>query len=265
MWMSTECSKQCGASALEASVAVVPVLLVCLLGLELVHAHQVKQLASLALHEAGREASVSGAEHKRVNQAFARAFAPRFAPAGQAGNASQRQDATIGRYQRLYALPLWQLELTDIKSWGTQPHIFRAVELELLYLHEPLQPWLRKVLKQSVRWLSASPSGLTAKAQQQGLIAMRLTRRAVIHSNSAQRPQSTSTPKVRQTTIPDLQRSDSSVKRHQPETQTQASAFGPKDQLGSIAESVGPTKALTVVPLKPEKEDLCGVLLCCAP
>ncbi len=234
----------------------VPVLLVCLLGVELVHAHQVKQLASLALQEAGRVASVTGADHSQVNRAFAQALVPRFATAGRAANASDRQYTTLARYRLTYALPLWQLKLTDAKGLNAQPHAFRAVQLDLIYLHEPLQPWLRHILKQSTRWLSASSNGLIIQAQQQGLIAMQLSRKAVIHSNGVhQRPKPLpedipqSRGEVVQTVTLAPTRSDSRV----------------KDQFGSVAESVGPTKALTLVPLKPEKEDLCGVLLCCAP
>lgn len=302
--MSTECSRQQGASALEASFAVVPVLLVCLLGLELVHAHQVKQLASLALHEAGRLASVTGADHKQVNRAFARALAPRFAPNGQTAHASERQDATLARYRHTYALPLWQLVVTDVRGLSPQPHAFRAVQLDLIYLHEPLQTWLRQLLKQSARWQNANPNGLISRAQQQGLVAMRLSRKAVIHSNgvhqhpksllenipqqaqqnmnerqvpstqqglspwqpSTQRPQLETSPQDRRPQAPDRQHSDS--KSEIVETATLApNRFDsrPTVQLDTIAKSVAPTKASTLVPLKPEKEDLCGVLLCCAP
>ena len=301
--MSTECSRQQGTSAVEASFAVVPVLLVCLLGIELVHAHQIKQLASLALHEAGRVASVAGADHKQVNRAFGQALAPRFAPASQVANTSERQDATLARYRQTYALPLWQLEVTDVRGLSAQPHAFRAVQLDLIYLHEPLQSWLRQLLKQSARWQSANPNGLISRAQGQGLVAMRLSRKAVIHSNgvhqhpksllenipqqaqqdmnerqvpstqqglspwqpSTQRPQLETPPQDRRTKMADRQDSDSGIQGHQLETQTQARTSGPKVRLDSLAESVGPPKALSLVPLKPEKEDLCGVLLCCAP
>lgn len=278
MWISNENSKQRGASALEASLAVVPVLLVCLLGVELVHAHQVKQLASLALQEAGRVASVTGANHNQVNQAFAQALAPRFATAGRAANASVRQAATLARYRRVYAVPLWQLKLTDVKGLSAQPHAFQAVQLDLIYLHEPLQPWLRHILKQSTRWLSTSPNGLIVQAQQQGLVAMQLSRKAVIHSNGVhqrpkpfpedipQPPQPTPPSKNMRTAVPFIESTDSRGETVQTATLASTrSDAGLKDRFGSTAESVGPTKTLTLVPLKPEKEDLCGVLLCCAP
>ena len=67
MRMWTKLSQQRGASALEASLAIVPVLLVCLLGIELVNANQSKQLISLALQEAGRTASIVAAPHSVAN------------------------------------------------------------------------------------------------------------------------------------------------------------------------------------------------------
>ena len=302
--MSTECSRQQGASALEASVAVVPVLLVCLLGIELVHAHQVKQLASLALLEAGRVASVTGADHKQVNRAFARALAPRFAPDGQAAHASKRQDATLARYRHTYALPLWQLKVTDVQGLSAQPHVFRAVQLDLIYLHEPLQSWLRQILKQSALWQSVNPNSLIAQAHRQGLVAMRLSRKAVIHSNgvhqypnslfedSPQQPQQDMhekqisserlglnlwqphaqgpqpAPPSQNMWAEEPFRQRSNFRGEIAQTATLAPARSdsrPKDQIDSSAKSVAPTKALTLAPLKPEEENLCGVLLCCAP
>lgn len=269
MWMSTEYSRQRGASALEASFAVVPVLLVCALGIELVHAHQVKQLASLALHEAGRVASITEADPKQVNRAFAQALAPRFAPASRAANASGRQDATLARYRRTYALPLWQLNLVNLKELSAQPHAFRAVQLDLIYLHEPLQPWLRQVLKQSARWQSVSPNGLIARAQQQGLVAMQLSRRAVIHSNGVRQRPKSSLEAIAQQPQQDMNgrqvsRGLQGLNLAQLHAQGQQPA-PPKDRLDSIAKSAGPAKVLNLIPLKPEEEELCGVLLCCAP
>jgi hypothetical protein len=201
-------------------------------------------------------------------------------------------------------LPLWQLEVTDIQGLSAQPHAFHAVQLDLIYLHEPLQPWLRHILKQSARWQSATPNGLITRAQRQGLVAIRLSRRAVIHSNGVHQhpkslledslqqlqrdmnerqvssmhqglrawqphthgPRPTPPPPDRRAKVPDRQLSDS--RGGIVETATLAptkSDSRPTDRLDSIAKSIAPTKALTLVPIKPEEEDLCGVLLCCAP
>ena len=294
MRISTDYSKQRGVSALETSFAVVPVLLVCMLGLEFVHAHQTKQLVSLALHEAARTASVTAADHQKVERAFALALSPLFTPAGQHFSPLARQEATLTRYQRLYALPLWQLERTEVDVLGARPNEYRVVQLDLIYLHEPLQSWLRKVLQQSARWLSTGANGLTAQAQRQGLIALRLSRRAVVHSDSVQpRPtpvlegtlqqpqqglderelpmqglQPRPTSQDVATSIPFSQRSEARAKTLQTATLAQTAADSrPKAQRNSIAGETGPSKTSSLVPLRQEaeKEDLCGVLLCCLP
>ncbi|MEI8399921.1 MAG: hypothetical protein WCG12_03860 [Alcaligenaceae bacterium] len=253
MRISTELSKQRGTSALEASLAVIPVLLVCLVGLELVHAHQSKHLVSLALQEAGRQASVTAADRHKVERAFALALSPLFTSVGRHATPQDRQQAISARYRRLYALPVWQLELTEVDVRDARSHEYRAVQLELLYLHEPLQSWLRKVLQQSARWLSVSPDGLTAKAQQQGLVVMRLSRRAVIHASAVQRTPNSwlkGTGQLQQQTLHKRQNLDSRL----------------NDGLDSIAErpDLAKTSNLGLFQQESEQQGLCGVLLCCA-
>jgi len=296
MWISSEYSKQRGASALETSFAVVPVLLVGMLGLEFVHAHQTKQLVSLALHEAARTASVTVADRNKVERAFALSLSPLFTPAGEHFSPLDRQEATQTRYRRLYALPLWQIERTEVNVWGERPHEHRAVQLDLIYLHEPLQSWLRKVLQQSARWLSTSPNGLIAKAQQQGLVPMRLSRKAVIHAgavqhaqqsllkNTEQPPQQTLNkrqslmqglrpppePVLRDMwpSIPAGQDSDTELRIRQREAPEQTMpASRPQDELDSTAERASRIKTSTLVPFKQrlKQQELCGVLLCCLP
>ena len=266
MRISTEFSKQRGTSALEASLAVIPVLLLCLMGLELVYAHQSKQLASLALQEAGRQASVTAADHPQVERAFALALSPLFTPAGQHANPQARQKATIERYRRLYDLPLWQLELSEVDVWDAKPHEYRAVQLDLLYLHEPVHSWVRKALQQSAGWLSASPNGLTVKAQQQGLVAMRMSRRVVIHASTLEHTPKSWPKKTEQQPqqglngrLPLVQELQAAPTPHNVRTSTLFS-----QRSDSWGKNFQPA---TLVPLKQEseKEDLCGVLLCCLP
>lgn len=258
MQIPTKHSKQRGATALEASLALVPVLLVCLLGVELVHAHQSKQLVSLALQEAGRKASISATYRDKVNQAFAQALVPLFVPAGQYTTALARLEATMARYERLYALPLWQLELTELNSQGAHPHHHRALQLDLVYLYEPRQSWLRQALKQSARWLGARPNGLAAKAQQQGLLAIPLRRRVVLHAGEAKH----GTPEVldgtQQTPVQALNPRQA-LAQARPESR-------PTAGLNSFKRYVDPAKASHLSSLRPtfEKDNLCGVLLCCA-
>ncbi len=258
MRISTEYFKQRGASALEASLVIVPVLLVCLLGIELVHAHQSKQLLSLALQEAGRTASITAADHYKVNQTFTQAFAPVFMPAGQYASALARLEATIARYERLYALPLWQLKLTELTGQGVPSHGRQTMQLDLIYLHEPRHSWLRHALRQSARWLSAQSNGLATKARQQGLVPMSLSRRVVLHASETKH---------------------GSKKVHEGGKQTSAHQFNLQQTLAqtravsthkaglySATEQTQPAKHSTLGSLQQtlNKDNLCGVLLCCA-
>lgn len=266
MRMSTEYFKQRGASALEASLAIVPVLLVCMLGLELVHAQQSKQLVSLALQEAGRSASVTAADRDKVNQAFAQALAPLFMPPGHYTSALARLEATIARYERLYALPLWQLELTELTGQGAHPHGRRAMQLDLIYLHEPRLSWLRQALGQSARWLSTQPDGLAAKARQQGLVAMPLSRRVVLHASEAQHGSKRLFAGVKQTSAHPFNLQQTLTQTlTQAITQTRA-ASTPTGRFYSTTEQTQPPKHSTLGAVQQtlDKDDLCGVLLCCA-
>jgi hypothetical protein len=266
MRISTEDSKQRGASALEASFAMIPVCLACLLGVELVHAHQSKQLVSLALHEAGRQASVTAADPDQVERAFARALSPLFTPAGRHASPHKRQEATIARYAQLYGLPLWQLALNDVEVGSLKSPEYRSVQLDLIYLHEPLHAWLRQVLGQSARWLKAKPFGLAAHAQQQGLVAIRLSRRVMLHASE-----------VKQSS-----KSLSENATQQPEQALdglQTRGYGPpppeprlilqraETALHPSSQNLPPTKASTLGTVQRELDEqhLCGVLLCCAP
>ena len=266
MRMSTEYSKQRGASALEASLAIVPVLLVCMLGLELVHAHQSKQLVSLALQEAGRTASITAADRDKVNQTLTQALAPLFMPAGQYTSALARLEATIARYERLYALPLWQLELTELTGQAAHPHGHRAMQLDLIYLHEPRLSWLRQALGQSARWPSTQPDGLAAKARQQGLVAMPLSRRVVLHASEAQHSSKRVFAGVEQTSAHPFNLQQTLTQTlTQALTQTRA-ASTPTARFYSTTEQTQQTKHSTLGAVQHtlDKDDLCGVLLCCA-
>lgn len=271
MRISTEYSEQRGASALEASLAIVPVLLVCLLGVELVHAHQSKQLISLALQEAGRTASIAAADRDKINQTFAQALAPLFMPAGQATSALARLEATIARYQRLYALPLWQLELTDLTGQGLPPNGRRAMRLDLIYLHEPRHWWLRQALRQSTRWLSAQSDGLTAKARRQGLVAMPLSRRVVLHASETQLGAnrvlhaSATQPSSNRVLEGTERMSVQAPKARQALMQPRA-ASTPTAARNSATEPTHSAKNSTLGSWRQELDtyNLCGVLLCCA-
>jgi hypothetical protein len=241
-----------------------------MLGLELTHAHQVKQLVGLALHEAGRRASVTAASHNEADQALKQALSPIFTPSGQYSHPQKRLEATRARYRLLYDLPLWQLKVTPLENWERAQQGQYAVRLDLLYLHEPLQPWLRNVLKHSLIWLQPTPNHILAKARQQGLVTMHLTRRVVIHTDEVSlrrelaqrdlRPQQPSHPAV------ELNKSRTEASYDPPRATTLTVSRqipqenSPFEQAPSIRElgQQMPAEKSNVI-------ELCGVLLCCIP
>lgn len=252
--------KQGGASALEVTVVITPILLLCLLFFELVQAHQVKQLALLALQEAGRTASVTAAEPRRINQSFEQALLPIFTPAGGYTEAARRRDAAVARSQRLFGLPLWRLELRRLDV--------RSLELELTYLHEPLQAWLRALLQQVGRWSGSSVSTLTQQARRKGLIPLRVTHQVVIHTVAPQGK------------LIDLKSGHEAMKEkhvnpkqltdHTPPSNT-IHPFKPATQQPTLYPQANSNR-LTREPsgsqpfVRTESSaELCGVLLCCLP
>jgi len=258
MRLSTKYSQQRGAGALEASLALVPVLLVCLLGIELVHAHQSKQLVSLALQEAGRTASVTNADHHKANQAFEQALAPLFRPAGQHASALARLEATIARHERRYALPLWQLKLTELKDHGVHPHDSRVLQLDLIYLHEPRHSWLRHALQQSALWVSAEPNGLRAKARQQGLVPIPLSRKVVLHIREVKHGSKVVIESAKQTAVQELNVQQAAMSTWV-NSRPAAGLYASKEQAHPNESS-----ALSSKRQETDKDNLCGVLLCCA-
>jgi hypothetical protein len=124
-------------------------------------------------------ASVSAGDSNVINQRFAQALLPRFAPAGKHLSTAQRRDATLARYRSIYGLPLWQIEATQFKP--------RRLQLDLIYLHEPMQPWLRQLLKIGSVSQDSSKNERVSQAHRHGLIAIRLTHQVVLHGDGLKR------------------------------------------------------------------------------
>ena len=260
MQILTQLCQQKGASTLETSLVVLPVMLVCLLGFELVQAHQARHLVNLALQEAGRAAAVSPAGSGKVAQTFAQALWPLFTPAGKYANPAQRQAATLARYQSSYGLPVWQLTTTTLAK--------NRAQLDLIYVHEPGQAWLRKVLQLSAQQLPAfAENDLAAQARQRGLLALRLSHRVVLHASEVQATtralKSEPTPERLETNTRALHVRNNFVTSSlsaQPRGVNPA-VNAPQQNSIKAASSAG----LSQEQLAQQDQALCGVLLCCAP
>jgi len=161
---------QSGGSLVEFNLVAIPLLLMGLLILEAAYIHVTRQLAQVALLEAARV----GATHQRQPDAIARAFThaylPRFAIAMQ--DARIHQTVTWNRLRERTGLSPWQIEIL-------QPDDTEQLHLRLMYLHEPLTPITRGLLK------AITPSSGNAcidRARQQGLWPIQLTLDIEMHS-----------------------------------------------------------------------------------
>lgn len=101
---------QAGASLIEFSVAVIPVLLLGLGSIELAQWFYIKQAVSLALAEAGRAGIVAHASPASIEAAFEQALLPLFPPT-TTQTSSQRLKQTLARRSTALAAPAWQIEI----------------------------------------------------------------------------------------------------------------------------------------------------------
>ena len=63
----------------------------------------------------------------------------------------------------------------------------RRLQLDLIYVHEPMQPWLRQLL--TIGSVSQDPTQneLVTQARRHGLIVIRLTHQVVLHGDGLKR------------------------------------------------------------------------------
>ena len=133
---------QQGAAMLECVLALLPILLVGSLCLELARGYQLRQLLLLSLQEAARVAAVHHAEPQKWQPVLKRSLSRLFIPAGRFANAHMRQVAARQDFQSRFKVPLWQAYQV-----ASDPE---TIHLRLIYLHRPMQEWLR-ILLQALR------------------------------------------------------------------------------------------------------------------
>ena len=154
---------------LEFSLVAVPLLLLSVLMMEAAHWHVVRQLAYVALLDSARAGATQNGRRDVMEQAFAQAFLPRFVYAGEP--APERQRRAWSRIQRLTNMPAWWIEML-------QPDDVHRLQTRLVYLHEPLTPLTRALLRQ----IAPSMGGCVYQAMRQGFLVMRLDLRIERHT-----------------------------------------------------------------------------------
>jgi hypothetical protein len=131
---------QQGAAMLECVLVLFPILLVGSLCLELARGYQLRHLLILSLQEAARVAAVHHGEPQIWQPVLKRSLSRLFIPPGRFANAQMRQEAARQDFQSRFKVPLWQA--FQVAS-GPE-----TIHLRLIYLHRPMQEWLRILLQE---------------------------------------------------------------------------------------------------------------------
>jgi hypothetical protein len=131
---------QKGAAMFECVLALLPILLVGSFCLELARGYQLRHLLILSLQEAARVAAVHHAEPQSWQPVLKRSLSRLFIPSGRFANAHMRQEAARRDIESRFKLPLWRA--FQVASDADTIH------LRLIYLHRPMQEWLRILLQE---------------------------------------------------------------------------------------------------------------------
>ncbi len=106
---------QQGATLIETCLMLIPVMLAIGLAIEISHASQIRHIATLALYQAGRVASVTQAHPIAMHAAFRQAIAPLFIAYDSRKQSPEQTQARVRHAERQrYArtqLPLWHLDI----------------------------------------------------------------------------------------------------------------------------------------------------------
>ncbi|MCD0503702.1 TadE/TadG family type IV pilus assembly protein [Bordetella petrii] len=198
--------RQRGATLLEFAIVAPPLLLLALLAIETAHWHLVRQLAHVALLEAGRGGANAHGHPDAIARGFEQGLLPRHAHAS--GDAQAAQQRAWQRLRRQANMPPWRIEVLQPSVQAFQAHarpglkvntaagrraisndyqaeqhaargitamgpdIFQAntLHLRLTYLHEPLAPPTRALL----RLIGRDAGTCAQRAWARGLLPLRL-------------------------------------------------------------------------------------------
>ncbi|CAB3813388.1 hypothetical protein LMG1860_00857 [Achromobacter denitrificans] len=210
---------QRGAAAIEFAVAAAVVLLLGLLAVEAAHWQAARQLAHLALMEAGRAGATAHGDPARMRAAFLQALLPGHASALGRADARRRQAARLAGLAAIAGAPAWRIEVLLPDNAAFRDHarpglriaaapelrvidndyqdlqharrpplpggrsIFQAntLRLRLTYLHQPLLPPLRALLA----LLARDDAGYAGHAQARGLLPIRVELETEMHTHPA--------------------------------------------------------------------------------
>lgn len=104
-------ASESGASLLESLIGLLTLVIAGFAVFEIAQWHLTRQLAWLAIHEAGRRGAVMGADPRAIRSAVQEALAPRAGSVGRAGNAHIRQRQLAHTHADHQSLPAWHIEV----------------------------------------------------------------------------------------------------------------------------------------------------------
>jgi hypothetical protein len=210
-------SRQHGAAAIEFAVAGAIVLLLGLLSVEAARWHGARQMAHLALMEAGRAGATNHGDPARMRSAFLEALLPLHADADGQPGALRRRDGAMADVKTLMGSAPWRIEvlLPDDQSFrehgrpglrvtaapslraidnnfqdlqharrpprpgGQDIFLANTLRLRLTYLHRPLLPPLRALLTV----LGRQDGSYTGHALAKGLLPIQVELEQEMHSH----------------------------------------------------------------------------------
>lgn len=185
LFRTAQIRKQRGAALAETLIALLPILLLGSLCIELARGYQVRHLLILSLQKAARVAAVHHAAPHAWQPVLHEALSTLYVPAGHYASPQARRDATCEAFKHAFRLPCWQAVVL--------PSSPETIHLRLIYLHSPMQVWLRVLLQKIVdlsarRKKTAVPQrSLEREARGLGLIPIVVEYR-VFRQRSTERP-----------------------------------------------------------------------------
>lgn len=209
--------RQLGAAAVEFAVAAAIVLLLGLLSVEAARWQAARQMAHVALMEAGRAGATAHGDPARMRAAYLQALLPLYADTQGPAGAARRQERALAELAQATGFHPWRIEVLlpdeqsfreharpdlkvasapglraidndyqDLQHARRPPRpgagdIFHAntLKLRLTYLHKPLLPPLRALLAM----LGRGDDSYAGQARTKGLLPIRIELETEMHTH----------------------------------------------------------------------------------
>lgn len=161
--------RQGGASLVEFTLVALPLLVLSLLIVEVAYWQIARQVAYVALLESARTGSTQQRRPDAMALAFSRAFVPLIAHTG--ADSAGAQQRAWERIEQQTALPPWRIEIM-------QPDDREILHTRLTYVHDPLAPFTRALLRR----IAPLTGNCSQRALAHGRLVIRIALQIEMHS-----------------------------------------------------------------------------------